>query len=123
MDTSAPMIEGLKTSQKTRSTIKDAPFSILNPLGEIGKHDRLKICSYWVAGSSPAVGNHLQKNFTYLVEKIKWSSQRKRIHAGKREKKRDLSFFNAFYRIRTCDIQLRRLLLYPTELKMHVARI
>jgi len=28
----------------------------LDPLGEIGKHDRLKICSFWVAGSIPAVG-------------------------------------------------------------------
>ena len=26
------------------------------PLGEIGNHDRLKICSLWVAGSSPAAG-------------------------------------------------------------------
>ena len=27
----------------------------ISSLGEIGKHDRLKICSLWVTGSSPVV--------------------------------------------------------------------
>ena len=35
---------------KKMRTIANKPCS----LGEIGKHGRLKICSLWVAGSSPA---------------------------------------------------------------------
>lgn len=33
------------------------PFFLLGSLGEIGKHDRLKICSFAVIGSSPIVSN------------------------------------------------------------------
>ena len=32
-------------------------FFLCTSLGEIGKHDRLKICSFTVIGSSPIVSN------------------------------------------------------------------
>ena len=32
----------------------------ISSLGEIGKHDRLKICSLWVTGSSPVVSRRSQ---------------------------------------------------------------
>ena len=34
-------------------------------LGEIGKHDRLKICSFWVIGSSPIVSILLARKLSF----------------------------------------------------------
>ena len=50
-------------------------------LGEIGKHGRLKICSLWVAGSSPAASiielkNNLIKN---AVTKERWLSGQRHL--------------------------------------------
>lgn len=67
------------------SKLDHSRSSVQCPLGEIGKHDRLKICSYWVAGSSPAAGKKVryrlyQKNDANLSHIINLCKIKCRAH-------------------------------------------
>ena len=61
--------ESLFARRKCTQLAIDKPCS----LGEIGKHGRLKICSLWVAGSSPAASIRKIENNRSLGEMAEWS--------------------------------------------------